>query len=111
MDLTADHLSAAGVALVIIIAGIGNYLRSLRDKPRPVDPVLAGVGLAFGDKEQTERLISVHMRVAAALETLADKRTDEMAEMHRQLLDRLDRRAEQEEASPRRQPRRRRPVK
>ena len=104
MGLTPDQIGTFGVALVIIIGAIGTYLRSLREKPRGLDPVLAGVGLGFGDKEQTERLIALHERIATALEILADKRTDEMADMHRALLERLDaqkRREEQEEQRPR----------
>lgn len=106
--LTPEQLGAFGVAIVIIVGAIGRYLAGLNGRTRQIDPVLAGVGLAFGDKEQTERLISVQTRIAVALESLADKRTDEMAEMHRQLLDRLDRRAEQEEPRPRRAAPRRR---
>jgi NADPH-dependent 2,4-dienoyl-CoA reductase/sulfur reductase-like enzyme len=74
------------------------------------DAVIAGIGMAYGDKEQTERLIAVQTRIAVALKVLADRRTDDMAEMHKALLDRFDareRREEQEEQKPRRQPRRR----
>ena len=102
-------LTLTGVFLGTAIAAYVGYSRKWPTKP--VDPVLAGVGLGFGDKEQGERLISEMRRCADSLEVLADKRTDEMAEMHRVLLDRLDaqeRREEQEEQRPRRAAPRRR---
>lgn len=111
MVLTPELLGTGIVGLIIILGAVGNYLRS-REKPthRP-DPVLTGIGLAYGDREQCERLITVLTRMSRALDILADRRTDEMEDMHRALLDRLDaqeRREEQEEARPRRNPVRRR---
>lgn len=108
MELTPELLGTAAVGAVVVVGAIGNYLRTLRERPRGLDAVVAGVGLGFGDKEQTERVIAVLDRCAKALEALADKRTDEMEEMHKTLLDRLDRREEQEESGPRRHPPRRR---
>lgn len=113
MELTPDQLGAGFVGLVIVLGAMGQYLRSLRASPavKATDPVLAGIAVAFGDREQGERLITVLERCAKALEALADKRADEMEEMQKALLERLDaadRRAEQEEQKPRRQPARRR---
>ena len=103
-------LTLMGVFLGTAIAAYVGYSKKWPARP-PVDPVLAGVGFELGNREQSKQIVEALIRCAVALEILADKRTDEMEEIHRQLLDRLDRRAEQEEASPRRQPRRRRPVK
>lgn len=111
MELTPELLGTGAVGTVVIVSAIGNYLRALKEKPRGMDAVVAGVGFGFGDKEQCERVISVLERCARALEALADKRTDEMEEMHKALLERLDaqeRREEQEEQVPRRHPPRRR---
>lgn len=113
MGLTPDQLGAGFVGLVIVLGAIGQYLRSLKTPPavKATDPVIAGIAVAYGDKEQTERLIATLGRCATALEALADKRADEMEEMQKALLERLDaadRRAEQEEQRPRRQPPRRR---
>lgn len=110
MELTPELLGTAGVGAVVLIGAIGNYLRSLREKPRASDPVIAGIGLAFGDREQSERMISALTRMAAAMEILADRRTDEMADIQKALLERLDaqeRREEQEQERSRRPPRRR----
>ncbi|QKC83291.1 hypothetical protein [Mesorhizobium sp. NZP2077] len=111
MELTPELLGTAAVGAVVVVGAVGNYLRTLRERPRGLDAVVAGVGFGFGDKEQGERVIAVLDRCAKALEALADKRSDEMEEMHRSLLDRLDaqeRREEQEEQTPRRHPPRRR---
>jgi hypothetical protein len=61
--------------------------------------------LAFGEHDQMERLIGQTKRIADSMDVLADKRKDELEEIHRALLNRLDmqeRREEQEE--PRRRP-------
>lgn len=111
MELTPELLGTAAVGAVVIVSAIGNYLRTLKEKPRPIDPVIAGIGIGYGDREQTERLILEVRGCRIALEALADKRADEMEEMQQALLDRLDdaaRRKEQEEQRPRRAPPRRR---
>ena len=112
MELTPDLLGAGFVGLVIVIGAIGNYLRSLKGNPSVSHgPVLAGIGLELGTRERTERVIGELSGIRKAVEILADKRTDEIEEMHRALLDRLDaqeRREEQEEQRPRKPPPRRR---
>ncbi len=112
MELTPDLLGAGFVGLVIVIGAIGNYLRSLKGNSAITHgPVLAGIGMELGNKEQTERVIVELAGIRKAVEILADKRTDEIEEMHRALLDRLDaqeRREEQEEQSPHKPPIRRR---
>ena len=109
MELTPELLGTAAVGAVVILGAIGNYLRSLREKPKPdVHPVLTGVGIGWGDRDQTERMITQFTRIADSVAILADKRTDEMEEIHKTLLARLDmqeRREEQEEQQPRRRPR------
>ncbi len=95
---------AALYGALIALAAIGQYINRPK-QPAKQDPVLTGIGMAFGDREQTERLIAVFARCAIALETLADRRASELEDMHRQVMDRLDmqhRREEQEE--PRRRP-------
>ena len=105
MTLTPEILFTGIVGLLIILGAIGNYLRT-RDKPSyATRPALTGIGMAWGEREQIERMIGVQERIARSLEILADRRTEEMEEIHRTLLDRLDareRREEQEEPRPRR---------
>jgi hypothetical protein len=105
MTLTPELLGTGIVGLIIILGAIGNYLRT-RDKPPQHDASLvAGIGIGWGDREQVERMIALFGRIATALEILADRRTEEMEEIHRTLLDRLDareRREEHEEQRPRR---------
>lgn len=70
MDLTPELLGTAAVGLIVIIGAIGTYLRNLR---KPVaDPVMAGIGGGFVDREQMERLIYQTQRIADAL---TDKNT------------------------------------
>ena len=110
MEIPAEVWIAGAYGGIITLAAIGRYL-TLPKIRRHADPVLASVGLELGNREQTERLIAEVHGCRLALETLADKRTDEIEELHRSLLDRMDaqeRREEQEEQRPRRQPPRRR---
>jgi hypothetical protein len=108
MELTPEVLATGAVGLVVVIGAIGQYLKSLKTTPQSQSSVLQGVGIELGNREQTERLIGIQTRIAVALESLADKRTSEMEEIQRKLLERLDRREEQEEAGRRPDPPRRR---
>lgn len=106
MEIPAEIWIASAYGGIITLAAVGRYLSRPRE-PRKHDPILAGIGLGFGD----ERFLAILTRCAEALEALADKRTDEMEDMHKALLERLDaqeRREEQEEQRPRRAPPRRR---
>lgn len=85
----------AAVFFGTAIAAFIGYFRKL-PAPKAQDPVIAGIAVAYGDREQTERLIGEVKRCATALEVLADRRTEEIEEMHQKLLDRLDR-AEQQQ--------------
>lgn len=89
MGLTPEQLGTGFVGLIIILGALGQYIRSLK-ATRPADPVLAGIGVELGNREQTERMIAVHLRIAVALEALADKEREELTEMHKSLLARLD---------------------
>ena len=105
-----DLITNAAFFIIALIAGAGAYLRR-RPRPAPaVDPVVAGVGFGLMERQQAEQLIEQVKRCAVALEVLADRRTEEMEDIHKALLERLDaqeRREEQEEPRPR--PFRRRP--
>jgi hypothetical protein len=98
----------AGVLIGTATAAYVGYSKKWPAKP---DPVLTGIGFELSNREQTERLIGEVRGCRVALEVLADRRTEEMEDMHKALLERLDaqeRREEQEEQSPRRHPPRRR---
>ena len=92
-----------GVAVGTGVAAFIGYSKKWPVK-QTQDPVLAGIGFELGNREQSKQMVEAMTRCAVALEILADKRTDEMEDMHRALLERLDaqeRREEQEEAKPR----------
>lgn len=104
-----NFLTLAGVFVGAAIAAYVGYSKKWAAKPEHT--MLTSVGIELGNREQAERLIGEVHGCRLALEALADKRVDEMEEMHRSLLDRLDaqeRREEQEEQRPRRPPPRRR---
>ena len=105
MDWT-NAITLAGVFIGAATAAYVGY--SKRWPPPKQDPILTGIGIGFGDREMQERLIAELHGCRVALEVLADRRTEEMEEIHRELLARLDRKEEQEESRPRRQPARRR---
>ena len=99
MDWT-NAITLAGVFLGAATAAYVGY--SKRWPAKPDNPVLTGIGIGFGDREQHERLIVEVRGCRLALEILADRRTEEMEDIHRELLERLDRREEQEAQKPRR---------
>ena len=101
-----DWTNAITLAGVFIGAATAAYVGYSKRWPagKPENPVLTGIGFELGNREQTERLIAEVHGCRAALEILADRRTEEMEDMHKALLERLDRREEQEAQRPRRQP-------
>ncbi|RWF66827.1 hypothetical protein [Mesorhizobium sp.] len=96
-------LTLAGVFIGAAVAAYVGY--SKRWPAKPDGPVLTAIGVELGNREQTERLIGFVARCATALEVLADRRTEELSDMHQELLDRLDK---AEQHARRRQPARRR---
>jgi hypothetical protein len=102
-----DSLKSAAAFIAFVLAGLWAYFRPQRAAP-PSNSILAGVGIELGNREQTERLISEVHGIRVAVEILADRRTEEMEDIHRELLERLDRQEEQEESGPRKHPPRRR---
>lgn len=78
-----------GGIIAAILAGVAGYFgRSLIGKEPPkADPVLTGIGLALGDKEQTERLLAVLERMANALEAMADRKQADMHDTLEELLE------------------------
>jgi len=91
MDMSIDQIGTYAVGGFIALGAIGHYLRSLRAKPTPApDTAIVGIGMELGNREQTERLIAQVTRIADGMDILADKRTDEMEEIHKNLLARLD---------------------
>ncbi len=80
-----------GGVIAAVIFGVAGYFepKLLNKTPAKVGPVIAGIGLALGDREQSERLIEAAQRCAAALEQLADKRQSEIDEKLQELLERI----------------------
>lgn len=98
----SEIITLAGVFVGGILAGAIGYLRKAPASQQ--QPVLQGIGMELGNKEQSERLIEQVKRIADGMDILSDKRTDEFQDMHKALLERLDaqeRREEQEEQRPR----------
>lgn len=93
--MPADFWTNAGVLIAAVVAMLAGYYGP-RVFAKPAgeasrhDPVLTGIGMAFGDKEQQERLISGVERIAKAAETLADQKQADMSEKMDELLQRLE---------------------
>ena len=86
MELTPEILANAAVGLLVIVGAVGVYLRGRR-LPAKVDPILAGVGLGYVEKEQMERLIAEVKRIADAI---TDKNTADINDKLEHLAERLD---------------------
>ncbi len=104
-DVTSspDLWANLGLILAAGVAALGGYFWNKVFKPttdpRGAPSVLAGIGMEFGSREQTERVITELAGIRKALEVLADKRTAEIEDIHKTLLERLD---AQERRTPRR---------
>lgn len=85
-----EILTNIGVVLAGIFAGFFAY--ATKKPPSAVsDPVIAGVGLELGNRAQTDQLISEVRRCADSLAVLADRKTEEIDESLKEILERLDR--------------------
>lgn len=87
MELTAELLGAAGAAIVIILAGASNYLRSLKAPHEPPSAMLAGIGLGYVEREQMERLVAAVTRIADAI---GDKNAAGINHQLQEQADRID---------------------
>jgi hypothetical protein len=91
MDMTTSELATyGGLFFAGLFSGLVAYFRK---NPLPANPPVNNAALTaieFGTREQFERLIELHNRMVHALEVLSDKRSTEIAEIHQELLDRLD---------------------
>lgn len=89
MDIPAEAWIAAAYGAIILLAAAGRYM-TLPKRAAKHDPVIAGVGIELGNREQTDRLIAEVHGCRVALEVLADRRTEEFQDMHKELLERMD---------------------
>lgn len=103
MDWT-NAITLVGVFMGAATAAYVGY--SKRWPAKPEAPVLTAIGVELGNREQTERLIAEVHGCRVALEVLADRRTEEIEDIHKELLERMDR-AEQMQKTRRAPPRRR----
>lgn len=85
MELTPELLGTGIVGLLVIVGAIGQYLRTYRSSPP--NPVIAGVGLELGNREQVERLIEQVKRIADAL---TDKNTADVNDRLEELAGKVD---------------------
>ena len=84
-----DFWANAGVLIAAAVAALAGYYGPRvfgKSPPAKVDPVLSGIALALGDKEQSERIIATLERIARALEAIADKRQNDMQETLEELV-------------------------
>ena len=91
MDLTPELLGTAAVGIIVILGAIGNYLRT-RQQPTHVNPIATGIGGGFLDREQMERLVVNTARIAAAVETIADRRQTDMQETLHEIAEQMKKR-------------------
>ncbi len=98
---TNELITLVGVFVGGILMGAVGYLRKV---PPPPNPVMTGIVGEYGNKEMTERGLALLGRLVAAAEVIADKRTTEFEELQRNLMEKLDRREEQEESHRRPEP-------
>jgi hypothetical protein len=68
--LTPDILSAAGIGIVVIVAGIGNYLLKYRQASQtpPLSTSATMIGMELGNRHQVEQLIGEVRRIGDILE-------------------------------------------
>lgn len=111
--MESDIWANLGILLSAVVVTLAGYygptlLKKANVQPLPAAPpgtqsaVLAGIGIELGAKDQTERLIAEVKGCRVALEALADRRTQTLEDMQKELLERLD----MAEAASKRPPRR-----
>ncbi|RWG02585.1 hypothetical protein [Mesorhizobium sp.] len=72
MDIPTEVWIGAAYGGIIFLVAIGRYLSRPKEVAK-VDPVITGVGIELGSREQTERLISEVKRIG---DILTDKNTE-----------------------------------
>lgn len=94
--LDNETLSAIGFFIAALIAGLWGYFRKPATPPASASGtvITAAMGMGWLEKDQAERLLALgektakqQERMAHALETLADKRTNEMKDAIEELMD------------------------
>lgn len=96
MELTPELLASGVVGVIVVLGAIGQYLRTFKAKP-PQDPVLAGVGIELGNREQTERVIAQLKRIADAL---TEKNASDISDRLEDLAEKVDEALSHRRASP-----------
>lgn len=87
MELTPELLGTGIVGILVIVGAIGQYLRTYRARPTQLDPVLAGVGLELGNRQQADQIIFQLKRIADAL---TDKNTADVNDRLDELAEKVD---------------------
>lgn len=80
-----------GIAAALLAGAAGYFWTRMWGKqPQPPGhPVLTGIGMAIGDRDQAERQIVMLERIAKALEVIADRRQHDMQETLDELVEQL----------------------
>ncbi|HTV67501.1 MAG TPA: hypothetical protein VMF90_03095 [Rhizobiaceae bacterium] len=88
--MSPDFWTNLGILLAAVVAGLaGYYGPRLRQPPAPVkiDPVVAGIGLELGNRQQLDLLIQAVNRVADVLD---GKKTAGIEETLKEILERME---------------------
>ena len=92
MELTPELIGNAIVGIIVIAAIVGNYVRSLRQPPARMDPLMSAVAGGFIERDLMEKLVQQVTRIADALtDKNAEGIKDGLAEM-RDAIEELKRR-------------------
>lgn len=77
-----------GAGLGAAVAAYFGYSKKWPDKPQQ-DPVLAGIGLELGNREQGDRLITEVAGIRKAVETIADRKQNDMQDTLEEIVEQL----------------------
>lgn len=93
--LDSDFLNNVAVLVVAVIVGLIGYFR--RPRKKGVTTTMTAIGLGWLEREQTERMLSsidgqakAQVRMAEALEAMADKKANEMTDQLKELVEQVD---------------------
>lgn len=82
-----EIVTSAAVFAGTALAAYFGYFRKVT--PPPVDPVITGVGMELGNRQQMDMLITEVRGCRMALEAIADRKRSEMQETLEDIVERL----------------------
>lgn len=95
--LPSDLLNNIAVLIVAILVGLYGYFKRPKRQTPQLTVTGAAIGLSWLEREQAERMLSsidtqakAQVRIASALESLADKKTTDMGDDIKTLVDQVE---------------------